>query len=149
MGERALRRVAVVVLCAAAIAGAAAADAATLVSGRQEGLTSQSQFMRFTITADRRYVVQLAIGAVVMNCPDGSQNGVPIEKTSRARRFKIDSKGRFTVKPAKKPRKADYVLRGRIQGRRATGSVRMVDRDSGGAVTCDSGTLSWSTKHKK
>ena len=151
-----MRRLIVVMVCAAMVAGAAQAATADVAPGRYEGRTDQGQFLTFRVTDDRRYAIQVAVGSVVVFCPDESQPAVPIRKTSRSRRFRIDSKGRFTVRPASRTPAGDYVVRGRIKGRRATGTVRMKARvdangepSSTGETACDSGTVPWSAKLKK
>jgi hypothetical protein len=146
-----MRRVTAAVVCVIATTfAAAAAEAATSTAGRYEGRTEQSQFLRFNVAADRRHVLEFAIGVVGMNCSDDTQTSVPVAKTSRSRRFKIDSKGRFGI------RSRDYRICGRVGARRATGTVRMAIRvdssgrpDPAGAVTCDSGTVRWSARPRR
>jgi hypothetical protein len=153
---RILRRGAAVVACAAIGLGVAVADASTAVApGRYEGRTAQTQFMMFNVAPDRRAVVQLAVGVVGMDCSDGNQTTVPIRKTPKSKRYRLDSKGRFTVTPPKASATGDYRVRGHVKGHRATGTVRMTARvnargapDPAGEVTCDSGTVAWSVKLK-
>ena len=134
------------VACVVATTATVAAQAATPERGRHEGRTDQNQFLKFKVAADRRHVAEFAVGAVSMNCSDGSQFGEPVPSTGRKRRFKIDSKGRFTIE------RRDYRVRGRVSGRRATGTVRMASRlpsSDGGTVACDSGTVKWSTRLRR
>jgi hypothetical protein len=135
-----MRRAIAVIVCLAAL-GTAAASLAAPTRGRYEGLTAQAQFLRFDVTADRRHVVQFAVGYVGMFCPNDNQTSGTIPKTSRSRRFKVDSKGRFGFKLK------NYSVTGRVGAKRATGTLRMTE--DGAAGPCDSGTVKWTARLKR
>jgi hypothetical protein len=151
-----MRRLGLFIALVVVLAAAADAIGATVRAGRYEGLTKQGQFLKFDVTRDRRHVVQFAVGAVVVKCPDENQTALPISRTSRSRRYKLDARGRFRIVHSSRRAAESYVVSGQVKGRRATGTLRMKQRvtpdyapDPGGTVTCDSGTVGWSAKLKK
>lgn len=103
-------------------------------------------------TATRKRVKQLDIDPLQVTCADGVKGALNLPGTPARRSLKV-TRGRFglTVKAAGAD--SDYAgtkLTGRLKGRRATGTVRIVYRKPSSTdpqgTKCDTGKRKWSAQ---
>jgi hypothetical protein len=140
---RALHLLIAAVLCLAT-AGSALAAKAPYKSGRYKGTTGQlnpSRGKNFSIT------FTIAKGKISNvrtttrdKCPDGTYLRVSqgVFPTGR-----IDSKGRFTLRAG--PKQQPAVMKGRVSGSKASGTITDRNNDSAGSGICKASTT-WTAK---
>jgi hypothetical protein len=99
-------------------------------------------------TATKKRVKKLTFGSLRVTCSDGSRGAVNLPGTPAKRSYRL-RRGRFvfTVKASgADPQHAGTRVTGRLKGRKATGTVRIVLRRSSptGTLVCDTGRHKWS-----
>jgi hypothetical protein len=95
-------------------------------------------------------VTKLDVGSLHVTCSDGRPGTVNLPGTPGKRSFKLTrGKFAFAVKASgADPQNAGTRLTGKLKGRKATGTVRIVFRRtaSTGTVVCDTGRRKWSAR---
>jgi hypothetical protein len=140
---RLLRILAASVLCLA-IAGTAIAATAPYKSGKYKGTTGQvipaegKNFpLTFTIAKGKISKVHTTTRD---KCPDGTFLRVDQGVFPTAR---LDSKGRFTLRAG--PKQQPAVMKGRVSGSKASGTITDRNIDPGGSGICKASTT-WTAK---
>jgi hypothetical protein len=98
-------------------------------------------------TATRKRVKELEVDSVRARCSDGATGALNLpDPTKRSAAVK---KGRFEIR-VKSGLNAGTRITGRLKGRRASGTIRIVLRrgepGQPGATTCDTGKRKWTAK---
>jgi hypothetical protein len=154
---RALRPAAIAAGLALVVLPAAAAKPA-FEPGPYAGAVAVRGKPPLTFVATRTRVRRLSFDAQAVRCSDGRRGAInlpgPVAKRSaRLRHARFDLRyGR-----ADHPAQAGSRVAGRLRGKRASGTVRMVLRlnaatgaiDPAGTVVCDTGKLKWTAKRGK
>jgi len=101
--------------------------------------------------ATRKRVKELETDGLPVTCADGSEGALNLPSGQAQRSLKIRH-GRFglSVKASADPEYAGTKLTGRLKGRKAAGTVRIVYRKPSPAdplgIKCDTGKRKWSAK---
>jgi len=138
------------VLAAALAGGIAASALATHHAGRYAGSTSQGKTMRFTISADGRYVENVRVDFSYPCRGETTRGGYFGDAGRYGFRARIRDHRTF----ARRRDEALFVveLRGRLAGRRASGTIRFTSTGGGSGDVpasdepCDSGPIAWTAK---
>jgi hypothetical protein len=100
-------------------------------------------------TATRKRVKRLDIDSLHVTCADGVKGALNLPGTPAERTLKL-TRGRFTMAvkaSGEDPAYAGTRVTGRLKGRKATGTVRIVYRKPSATATtgvkCDTGTRKW------
>ena len=126
----------------ALLVAAPLADAS--LSGKYKGKTAQNYKMSFKVRNGK--VVKFRSG-INLFCPGG---GFQVDAVTRDKGIRIKSGGRFRAK-GKYSDGSEYVISGRIRGRKAKGKIKLNGRSafnsSGNLVFCGN-TASWKAKRR-
>jgi hypothetical protein len=155
-----MKRVLVIaVLAATLVVGATVAEAA-IKRGTFKGKTSAADPVGLSVNASGR-VVNFYYEGVKLECTDGDSFDTPTGanriQTPNSVKFKVSSKGKFTIRARNKENGFGWDVAGRFRskGAKTTGTLKVRakfndqnQQDPNGSITCESAKLSFTLKRK-